>query len=603
MARPTQNPSTPVFTTYSLNTDSFSGASQDIILTWAITVPSDAPLTGLTLTIMEGQRTTSAAPVNLQDLNGNWKLSGTWYVILPVDDVTFSMTATNKFGTTNAGNIKASLSEAYISYIIAIPSTISSGGTSVLSWYITGADSFYLRQSGSTVNLVTSGRSWTTPALTSTTTYVLTATKTGTDPVTRDVTVTVRPPTPTVSLTVSNDTITEGSSVTLRWSVSGHTSFSVTGGGLNITSPASGSRSVSPITTTNYTIRANNTIGSLTSTAIATVTVTVNLAPLITSFTVNGSSSNITVNYNSTVILRWVFGSDGEMSGIIIGTGAITAQNPAVYTGNSPYTTPALTSTTTYTLWSGDSSGGGRTQSISRTITVRPQLLDPTGNLTIGGQNYSKVSLGTAVIERIYKGAQLFWQQGTPPTISSFTVTPTTINLDSATPTMVTIAFSIAVGATTVRIYLEPQGTQLGRAYTVGSGATNSQTNITHPRPTQNQTYRLVASTTRGEVHQDRTVTVTQSAGVSDTRRINFISGTPAQYTFTARIVGYPQPAVSYRFSTGETNTLTASHLTPVSGQVNTWILRFVITFNTVQNRNLTITAGTARQTLNNIDG
>ena len=517
---------------------------------------------------------------------------------------TYTIRATNSAGSSTASvtvSVTNPLPTRPTVSITASPNPITRGNSSTLSWTLSNYTSFHVRASGSNTNLATSGTSLTVSP-TSTTTYIITATNRSgnvSSTKTARVTVTVNIPLPTVSISASPNPITRGQSTRLSWTVSGATSFyvRVLGTSTNIATSGTGA-TVSPTSTTTYIINATNSAGG----RGATVTVTVTDRPTapFPTVTISANPRSIIVGDSST--LSWTVSSHSGFTT----TFRITGGGLSLTSGSSRSVSP--TSSTTYTITATNSRTNYRPSTSTATVFVSVSSDTSSGDITLNSQDHAKISFGTAVISRIALGGQLYWRQGTPPTITSFTVTPTSINLDSATPTDVVIRFSIPRGSTTARVYLEPQGTQIGQTYTVQDAVNEVTDNsFTHTRPTANQTYRLVASTIRGEVHQDRSVTVTQSPGVSNIGRANFISGIPGtsgpQYTFTARIVGYPQPAVSYRFSTGETAVLSPSHLTPVSGQVNTWTLRFTHTFATVQTRNLTITAGTASQTLTNIDG
>ena len=99
---------------------------------------------------------------------------------------------------------------------------------------------------------------------TSTTTYTVTADQRA-GSVTATATVTVAAPLPTVTLSASPASITSGDASTLTWSSTNATTVSITP---DIgTVAASGTRSVSPTSTTTYTATATNDTGSVTATA------------------------------------------------------------------------------------------------------------------------------------------------------------------------------------------------------------------------------------------------------------------------------------------------------------------------------------------------
>ena len=168
-----------------------------------------------------------------------------------------------------SGSSSTKGSNPTISAFAASPTGINSGASSTLSWTTSGATSVAITPGTFTSTSATGSMS---VSPTTTTTYTLTATN-ATGSTASTLTVTVNSPSkPSISsFTASPASITSGSSSTLSWSTSGATSISITPGGLNSTA-ASGSTTVSPATTTTYTLTATNSAGSTSSTAKVTVT-------------------------------------------------------------------------------------------------------------------------------------------------------------------------------------------------------------------------------------------------------------------------------------------------------------------------------------------
>jgi RHS repeat-associated protein len=162
-----------------------------------------------------------------------------------------------------------------ISSFSANPGTINSGGSSTLSWNITGATSATIDHGIGSVNPPGSGSVNVSP--TSTTTYTLTATNAN-GSVTAQGTVTVNPGSPptVVSFSANPGTIISGGSSTLSWTITNATSASIDHG-IGSVNPGSGSVDVSPASNTTYTLTATNGAGS--STAQVTVTVSGSLPP------------------------------------------------------------------------------------------------------------------------------------------------------------------------------------------------------------------------------------------------------------------------------------------------------------------------------------
>ena len=151
-----------------------------------------------------------------------------------------------------------------ISSFTATPSTITSGGSSTMTWSVTGATSLSINQG---VGAVTGTNASVSP--TTTTTYTLTATNSA-GTVTANTTVTVSNPTaPAISsFTATPSTISSGGSSTLSWSVTGATSLLINQGVGAVTGT---NASVSPTTTTTYTLTATNSAGSVTANATVTI--------------------------------------------------------------------------------------------------------------------------------------------------------------------------------------------------------------------------------------------------------------------------------------------------------------------------------------------
>lgn len=162
-----------------------------------------------------------------------------------------------------------------------------------------------------------------------TTTYTITAT-TGTDVVTKSVTVYVNSA-PVIQVFSANDTtVTPGAAVVLSWDVQGATSLTLTPGNINVLGTTT--RTVNPTTTTTYTLTASNIAGG----TIASVIVTVGAAPTISSFTHGGVPI-----YGEQTSLNWTI-ANADTASINQSIGAVSN------TGGTLCIVPLLT--TTYTL-------------------------------------------------------------------------------------------------------------------------------------------------------------------------------------------------------------------------------------------------------------
>lgn len=179
-----------------------------------------------------------------------------------------------------------------ITHFAAVPETINAGQSTKLDWEVAGSASLSIEPDVGPV----SGGAGVTVRPATTTTYRLKATnESGT--VTATTTVTVNPPPTISSFTAASSTINAGQSTTLSWVATGATNLNITPGVGTVTGT---SRTVSPATTTTYTLRATNASGSVT--AATTVTVTV---PASDAWASLGWANELPGNYDSDVY-RWL---------------------------------------------------------------------------------------------------------------------------------------------------------------------------------------------------------------------------------------------------------------------------------------------------------
>ena len=231
----------------------------------------------------------------------------------------------------------------------ANPTTINAGQPSTLSWQVSNADTVTISTLG-TVAL--SGSQAVTPA--TTTTYTLTATH-GTQTATANATVTVNSGTTgglpvIVSFAPNPATIDYGQSSVLSWVVQNATTVNVTTiGNVGLT----GSHSISPASTTTYTITATNANGSISANTVLTVITSVQ----ILSFTATPS----TVASGGTTIL--VCQTAGAANGGQISISGIIFNN----TDNAVASVHVIR-TTTYTCTA--TAANGQTASAQTTVTV-----------------------------------------------------------------------------------------------------------------------------------------------------------------------------------------------------------------------------------------
>jgi len=173
-------------------------------------------------------------------------------------------------------------------------------------------------------------------------------------------------PAPTVSLTANPSSIPAGSSATLNWS-SGNANSCTSSGGWNGAEATSGSQSVTPASTTAYTLTCTGIGGTTSASTSVTVTATAP-APTVSLTASPGSISSgwwVTLNWSSSNAASCAAGGPG-WTGAKASSGRLTVTPPR---------------TTTYIL---SCSGAGGSTHATATITVTPA---PTVTLTAAARS------------------------------------------------------------------------------------------------------------------------------------------------------------------------------------------------------------------------
>ena len=243
-------------------------------------------------------------------------------------------------------------------------------------------------------------------------------------------------------------------------------------------------------------------------------------------------------------------------------------------------------------------------------------------NLRVTGTNLSwgvnlKFSDGTYLNNTRSKlftrtGASQIYRRPVVPVITSFSVTPTTIDLDDRLTG--TISFSLGVTGTagqvtTARIIRVRDNAQIGTTFTGGSGLNISQTLPNIAQPLRTETYRLIATNTDGNAHRDTTVTVTKNPTLTNCRRTNYIDATTL-YEFAFNLTGLPRPSVRYVFTqnsiAGQQGQVPFNHYAQGSNPYTWNVTGWRINFANSNARSLTLTAsnssGSSSCTINNIN-
>jgi hypothetical protein len=304
--------------------------------------------------------------------------------VAPVATTSYVLSATNKSGTSKAtvvltvsGSTTAPTPPAgstglpVITSFSATPSTVSTGGSSVLTWAVSNADSAKISGLGP---VAVSGSTTVYPA--STTTYVIEAANSaGTSSASTMIAVSavyIPPATPPpssttglpsiLSFTASPSIISYGSTSNLSWSVLNATGATISGLG---PVPTSGSLTVSPSATMTLTLTAQNGAGS----NYATTTITVTSAssppssgsrPGIYSFNISPSS----ISSGGSATVSWDIYNATSVY-IDHGIGNVSASGSTII---------YPTASATYTLTAQNAYG---TTTTARNITVSAPVVTP----------------------------------------------------------------------------------------------------------------------------------------------------------------------------------------------------------------------------------
>ena len=300
--------------------------------------------------------------------------------------------------------------------------SVSAGGTVNLTWSTTNTTSLTITPAISTDALPVSGTQPVT--VNSTTTYTATATGAGgTTSQTVTITVTAAPPTMTFTSDVSS--VAAGGLVTLTWTTTNATAFSVTPSilGEDQTSLGlSGTATVVVNTTTTFVATATGSGG--------TVTAQVTVAALSPAPTITFSALPMSIAPGASSTLSW---TTTNATTVDIDNGVGTGLAPA----NSATVTPAATTTYTATA-----TGPGGTATATVTVTVSSALsitltASPTSISPGGSSTLTWVSNGTSVTISGINGTQS--PSGsltvTPSATTAYTATATDNSLNTATST------------------------------------------------------------------------------------------------------------------------------------------------------------------------
>jgi len=289
-----------------------------------------------------------ATTVSIDQGIGNVALTGR-RAVMPSATTVYTLKATNAAGMSATATAQVIVSGApsisavlpSVNYFTANPSSIIAGSSAILSWDVSNATSITINPGVGT--FASSGTTMVSPA--ASTTYTLTATNAaGTTTAMTQVTVSGTP-SPFTGLPVVNyftanpPIISAGSSTTLSWDVSNATSVTIDNGVGNVGS--TGTVSVSPAMSINYTLTASNASGwySLTISVMVSapsplpdLTITTGNPTLAPSTVVPGGSVSLS---GWTVKNQGTAASGSFSNGFYLSTDPVITAGDVYITGNS----------------------------------------------------------------------------------------------------------------------------------------------------------------------------------------------------------------------------------------------------------------------------
>lgn len=323
--------------------------------------------------------------------------------VSPTTSTMYQLAAYNKFGISTRYVLIEVLNDAPpapTATFSANPTTIDYGASSTLTWNTTNASSVTIDNGIGSVypssNLVVTPKT--------TTTYTLTVVN-PVATITKQATVTVNlPQIPTVSFSATPSSVISGGSSKLDWTTTNATTVSIDQG-IGSVAP-SGSRTVTPLANTTYTLTATNVSG--TSVKSVNVAVTQPLVPPINSF----SANPLSINAGSSSNLSW------NISGA---NSASINQSVGVVSATTGTTSVSPTTTTTYTLTATNATGT-KTADVTVTVGISASLNVRDYGATGNGTTDDTAAILKTINAAIAAGKETYIPDGTYYLASTLTI-------------------------------------------------------------------------------------------------------------------------------------------------------------------------------------
>ncbi|HYM75014.1 MAG TPA: SBBP repeat-containing protein [Candidatus Dormibacteraeota bacterium] len=363
--------------------------------------------------------------------------------------------------------------------------TINSGQTATMTVVASGSGTltyqWYVGTSGVTTNPISgaTASSYTTPALTATTSYWVRVTNSAGHADSNTATITVNTA-PTITTQPQSQTINSGQTATMTVVASGSGTLTYqwyVGSSGNTSTPISGATASSYTTpaltaTTSYWVRVTNSVGHADSN---TATITVTIAPTITT-----QPQSQTINSGQTATMTVVASGSGTLTyQWYVGTSGVTT-NPISGATASSYTTPALTATTSYWVRVSNSAGHADSNTATITVTTGPTITTQPQSQTINsGQTATMTVVASGSGTLTYQ-----WYAGTSgvttnpisgATASSYT-TPALTATTSYWVQVTNSAGHADSNTATITVTTAPSITTQPQSQTINSGQTATMT-------------------------------------------------------------------------------------------------------------------------------
>ncbi len=315
-----------------------------------------------TLTWSSTEATTCAAKVDWSNAIGTSGSQSTG-ALNSIKTYNYSITCSNEGGTTTKSASVTVLAAPQITNFSASPTSVTTGGSSTLSW--TTANATSCTASGGWSGAKSTSGSQSTGVLGATTSYTLTCSNTvGSTQSSTSVTFSsgVASSPPVVTINAASPTVGVGGNAVLTWSATNSPTSCTASGGWSGAKAASGSGvSVGPLNTagtTTLTLQCTNSAGS----GSSSVSVTVVAVPVVT---ISVSPASIVTGNNTTV----TWSSTNSPSSCTAGGGWSGSKSTTA--GNNTQTTGSALAAGSYVLsLSCTNAGGTGSNSTSLTVTA-----------------------------------------------------------------------------------------------------------------------------------------------------------------------------------------------------------------------------------------